>query len=188
MSVKRKLFESTHFYDSSIDYYRDEYSNCNREFEIIDTSKTKVDSMRYMFKTALKIKDIKLIELFHKEDIIPKNEAVNITVESGWIEVLDFLYLHKDVYPFDQISSYLASEKGNLNVVKKLHSFGIKPPTIIPYNCFHNYFRNDISELEKQGIKDTIVYLITQGSTSIFHKYNPKFNELYTLCIQSLHI
>lgn len=187
MSVKRKLFTDTHFYDSSIDYYPEEaYSN--REFEIIDTSKTKLDAMRYMFKSALNIRDIKLIEIFHKEDIIPKDEAVNLAVESGWIEALDFLYSHKDIYPFDQIASYLASEKGNLNVVKKLHSFGIKPPIIIPYNCFHNYFRTDISELEKQNIKDTIVYLIVQGSTSIFHKYNPKFNELYEECIQSLHI
>jgi hypothetical protein len=178
MPVKRKLFTDTHFYDSNIDHYPEEYSNCNREFEIVDVSKNKVDSMRYMFKSALKIRDIKLIELFHKENIIPKDEAVNLAVESGWIEVLDFLYLHKDVYPFDQISSYLASEKGNLAVVQKLNSFEIKPPIIIPYNCFNNYFNSNDEEF-RENMKNTIRYLIMKKSISIFHKYNPNFNKLY---------
>lgn len=184
MSFKRKLFTDTHFYNNSIDYYSDEYTHSNSDFEIIDISKNRLDSMRYMYKTALRIRDIKLIENLHKEDVIPKNEAVNLAVESEWIEVLDFLYFHKDAYPFDQIASYLASEKGNLAILYKLHSFGINPPIIIPYNCFNNYFRNDISELEKQNMRDTILYLILQGSTSIFHKYNAKFNELYEeLCL-----
>ena len=183
MSVKRKLFTDTHFYDTSIDYYRDDYTHTDNEFQIIDTSKTRLDSMRYMFKTALKIRDIKLIELFHKEDIIPKEEAVNLAVESGWIEALDFLYLHKDVYPFDQISSYLASEKGNLAVVQKLNSFEIKPPIIIPYNCFNNYFNSNDEEF-RENMKNTIRYLIMKKSISIFHKYNPNFNKLYEECVK----
>jgi hypothetical protein len=178
MSVKRKLFTDTHFYDSSIDYYSDDYTHTDSEFQIIDTSKTRLDSMRYMFKSALKIRDIKLIELFHKEDIIPKEEAVNLAVESGWIEALDFLYFHNSVYTFSQISSYLACEKGNLAILQKLHSFGINPPIIIPYNCFHNYFNSNDEEF-RENMKNTIRYLIMQKSTSIFHKYNPKFNKLY---------
>jgi hypothetical protein len=105
-------------------------------------------------------------------DIIPVKEAVNMAVEYENLEVIDFLYSKKDKYEFDTMSTYIAAEHANLNMLKKLKTYGVSLPIFLPHKCYKSYMvRQDAEFVDK--MKEVVDYLIKHNVKILFQLENP---------------